>query len=286
MGGVDIASRATVEQRHALKPPRTTSRLTFPTVLLLLVAGGLLSCESNPVEVAPVDGVVDLARAWNVVEPDLVGLDAAALDRAASTLESEPRAMSLLVVRSGRLAYERYFRGNNADSLNDVRSVTKSVVSTLVGIALHEGFIDNLQLTLGELLPASYGLTPAQSAIQLQHLLTMSGGFEWTESGSTGYNEWITSPDHIAFLLTDLWSTPQGRRSRTTPRLCTCLALSSRRRRVSGCPTSPTGFCSDPSAFASPAGKACSPVSTTPARGSICGRETWRVSVSSRSREA
>lgn len=152
-------------------------------------------------ELPPLEEPLDLARPWDVVEPEQVGLDAAALAVAGATLADEPRAMSLLVIRSGRLAYERYFRGNHADSLNDVRSVTKSVVSTLVGIAVKDGLIDNLDVRLDEVLPESFALTPAQSAIRLRHLLTMSGGFEWAESGATGYNEWISSPDHIAFLL-------------------------------------------------------------------------------------
>ncbi len=188
MGSLDAASRTGIVQ--AL---RTTA-----AVFLLAMMG----CDSTPVDRVELEAPLDLAQSWQTATPEQVGIDGQALERAGNRLEGEPRSLSLLVVRSGRLAYERYFHGNHADSLNDVRSVTKSVVSTLVGIALQEGIIQSLDQTLGDWLPAEkFPLSDVQSAIKLRHLLTMSGGFEWAESGATGYNDWITSDNHVGFLL-------------------------------------------------------------------------------------
>ena len=66
-----------------------------------------------------------------------------------------PRLTSLLVVKNGTLVVEEYYRGNQRDSLNDLRSVTKSVVSTLTGLVLQEGYLTGLDQTLGEILPSA-----------------------------------------------------------------------------------------------------------------------------------
>lgn len=193
--GWQLVGRNDVGTRHPVNRPHTWA-------VFVLVGVGLAACGSEPIDRVEFNQPLNLAQPWQTAEPAAVGLDEAALNRAGATLEAEQRSLSLLVVRSGRLAYERYFHGNHADSLNDVRSVTKSVVSTLVGIALERGLLPDLNQTLGDLLPPGrFALTPAQAQISLRHLLTMSGGFEWAESGSTGYNEWITSGDHIGFLL-------------------------------------------------------------------------------------
>lgn len=51
---------------------------------------------------------------------------------------------SVLVVRHGRIVSETYVAPFNADLRHDLRSVTKSVVATLVGVAVQEGKIASL----------------------------------------------------------------------------------------------------------------------------------------------
>jgi CubicO group peptidase (beta-lactamase class C family) len=105
---------------------------------------------------------------------------------------------------------EEYYRGNHRDSLNDLRSVTKSVVSTLTGLAIQEGYLNGLDQTLGELLPTAPYQFPEQRGISLRDLLTMSGGFDWFEHGAIGYNDWILSEDRVAYLLGKPLMDPPG----------------------------------------------------------------------------
>ena len=57
-------------------------------------------------------------------------------------------------------------------------SITKSVISTLVGIALDEGLIGSLDDTLAELLPGyADDMSPAVAGTTLRQLLTMTAGF-------------------------------------------------------------------------------------------------------------
>jgi CubicO group peptidase (beta-lactamase class C family) len=59
---------------------------------------------------------------------------------------------AVLVVVGGRPLVQRYY-DSSAEATSDVRSVTKSVMSILVGIALDEGMLGGLDQTLAELLP-------------------------------------------------------------------------------------------------------------------------------------
>jgi CubicO group peptidase (beta-lactamase class C family) len=85
---------------------------------------------------------------------------------------------SVLVVRHGYLVYEHYWHGMTAADGNDVQSVTKSVVSALVGIALGEGKLKGLDQTVGELLARHLpkDADPRLARVTLEQLLTMTSG--------------------------------------------------------------------------------------------------------------
>jgi len=176
-------------------------RRSVRRLALSLALTGIAACGDGPAGPSPWEDV-DLAAPWRTVEPASLGVDAGALDRAAESAAALDRMRSLVVVREGRIVLERYFGGFGPDSLADVRSVTKSVVSILTGIAYQQGALPSLDLTLGELLPPELGTPTAdQARISVRHLLTMSGGFQWDESGVTEYNNWRRSGDFIGYLL-------------------------------------------------------------------------------------
>ena len=85
---------------------------------------------------------------------------------------------AVLVSRRGELVAERYY-GSEAGDYQDVWSVTKSVTSTLVGIALQKGQLRSVDQTVSELLPQfRTTMAPASGRVTLRQLLTMTSG--WT----------------------------------------------------------------------------------------------------------
>ena len=67
-------------------------------------------------------------------------------------------------------------------TLHDARSVSKSVVSLLIGIALEQGTIKSVATPVLDFYPELGGLrTPERNAITLEHLLTMTSGLKWDE---------------------------------------------------------------------------------------------------------
>jgi CubicO group peptidase (beta-lactamase class C family) len=92
---------------------------------------------------------------------------------------------AVIVTVGDRTLVEEYFDSDAADYRN-VFSVTKSVLSTLVGIAVDDGLLQ-LDATLAELLPAYAGsMSPQVGGTTLEQLLTMMGGFRDTWFGPDG----------------------------------------------------------------------------------------------------
>lgn len=155
---------------------------------------------------------IDLAAPWETLSIEAVGgspdLVADGIERA----RLNHRLQSLLVVKAGRLVVEEYFGAGHPDSVADVRSVTKSVVSALAGIALERGEIGSVDDPVaGYVAPAVGEIDGAKREITVRHLLTMTSGFEWDESGGFGsYSEWMRSDDHLRFLLDRPLAHPPG----------------------------------------------------------------------------
>jgi CubicO group peptidase (beta-lactamase class C family) len=85
----------------------------------------------------------------------------------------------LLVLKDGRIRYERYGLGNTEDTRWVSFSVAKSVVSLLYGAALRDGYIDSLDAKVTDYLPKLKGSSYDQSSIK--NLLQMASGVQWNE---------------------------------------------------------------------------------------------------------
>jgi CubicO group peptidase (beta-lactamase class C family) len=154
--------------------------------------------------------VIDLSGPWMRATPTQMGIDSAALERAASAAAAASRCRSLLVARHGRLVLERYFGGADSTTLFDVRSVTKSVVSALVGIAIAQGRVPGTSATVGTYFGSPDTLDTGDRAVTVAQLLTMTSGYSWNETTGDDYNLWILSPDHVQFLLDRPQTGPPG----------------------------------------------------------------------------
>jgi CubicO group peptidase (beta-lactamase class C family) len=99
---------------------------------------------------------------------------------------------AILVTVDGRPVFERYYHSSAAITSN-VFSVTKSVMSVLIGIALDEGRLSSVDQTLAELLPThAAAMAPQVRSITLRQVLTMTGGLP-EESGFEKSRDWVQS---------------------------------------------------------------------------------------------
>jgi len=107
-----------------------------------------------------------------------------------------PNIHSVLIVKNKKLVYEKYFPGtdeiwgtsigmvnHSKDSLHDVRSISKSIISACIGIAIAQGKIKDEHQKVWEFFPEYADLNTAEkSSLTIHHLLTMTSGLEWNEN--------------------------------------------------------------------------------------------------------
>lgn len=94
----------------------------------------------------------------------------------------EQRLSGALVLHKGNIRYERYALGHAQDKRWTSFSVAKSFTSSLVGIALKEGHIENLNDSVSKYIKALKG--SAYDQVSIEQLLTMTSGVEWNENYS------------------------------------------------------------------------------------------------------
>lgn len=134
---------------------------------------------------------------WPAATPGSQGLNKAALDgildpaRILNLATSLYTLRSLVVVRNGFLVEERYYAGSKVSTLRNVASITKSVSSILVGIALEQGKIRSLDQTIAELLPEAAARAPASAVngVTLAQILTQTSGFADDRQSDTRHLE-------------------------------------------------------------------------------------------------
>jgi len=113
---------------------------------------------------------------------------------------------------------EEYFSGYERDDIHPVYSVTKSITSALIGIALKQGKINSLDAKLLEFFPEYEkieNIDQYKKIISLKNVLTMTAGFQWDES-SPWFNplndarKMSDSYDSIKYVLDLPMSDPPG----------------------------------------------------------------------------
>ncbi len=161
--------------------------MSRPSLLLLLLVG-LPGCDTSPTGSPFVNDQ---------------GMDPRGLASAYEMAREIPGSLSLLVQRHGQLVAEEYFHGFAPDSLHDVRSVTKSVVSILLGLAIEDGLISSVDAPVGPYLtPVVDSIRPELAETSIRHFLMMSSGLEWHElGGGSSYGEWWQSEDMIQHVV-------------------------------------------------------------------------------------
>lgn len=140
---------------------------------------------------------------WRSSTPEMQGMDSAKLLIADEFIQNRlPDAFSLLVVKNGYLVFEKYYSWGSPEKYAVVHSVTKSVTSALIGIALDKDYLKSVDQKLTEFFPEyiTDDLDPRKKEISLKHLLTMSAGFRWNDRGPVMRN-WYTSSNWPKFTI-------------------------------------------------------------------------------------
>ena len=121
---------------------------------------------------------------WRVSTPEAQHMSSSHLFAMRNFLYTHPYQVdSVLVIRNGYIVYEDYPTGHTVTMRHTLYSVTKSVTSAVMGIALGQGFFNGTQDRLLDFFPnrTIANLDQRKKAITVENLLTMKAGFEWDE---------------------------------------------------------------------------------------------------------
>ena len=160
------------------------------------------------------------------------GIDSTIINKidTAITNGTYPNIHSLLIERNNKLVYERYWQGKDQswgndlglrqqskDSLHDIRSISKSVVSACIGIAIQQGRIKNVEQRVFDFFPEYAKLdTGLISSLTIKHLLTMSSGLKWNEevpydNPENSEIKMINSANPVEYVLSQPMDFPPGK---------------------------------------------------------------------------
>jgi CubicO group peptidase (beta-lactamase class C family) len=99
----------------------------------------------------------------------------------------DQKTLAFLILRNDSLIYEKYFKGYNKNSIIPSFSVAKTVVSALIGIAVSEGTIHNINQPVTDFLPEMKD--PGFRNVTLKDLLEMRSGIKFNEGYSNPFGE-------------------------------------------------------------------------------------------------
>jgi CubicO group peptidase (beta-lactamase class C family) len=129
-------------------------------------------------------------REWRTADPASLGVDPDSLALLERMVNSQYRNISgAVIVRRGYIVWEKYFNGGGPLDAHNVASVTKSVTSALIGIAIDAGYIDTVDRKVLDFFP-EYDPDPAdirKRTITMRHLLTMTAPFAWKTGDRRGF---------------------------------------------------------------------------------------------------
>ena len=139
------------------------------------------------------------AACW--LMPAEAALNPAVFDSALNAARQMPRLRSTLISHRDAVIVEEYFNGARRQQTTNVKSVSKSVMSALVGIAIARGDLDGVDQPITEFYGEQLADAndPRKRAITVGNLLSMQAGLETTSFYN--YGAWVLSSDWREFAL-------------------------------------------------------------------------------------
>lgn len=207
----------------ALRPAPLDAVPALATVPPATSATAPALAQPSPTLALPTTARADIwpTRGWPTSAPEEQGISSEKLARLFTVIDSQRYAIdSVLVVRNGYLVSETYYPPNTPQTLHILHSVTKSVTSALLGVALGDPALAAIDRPLVDFFPnrQAANLDDYKRAITLAHVLTMSAGLKWDEasapysSAENSYGQLFRAPSGVQYMLDLPVADPPGTR--------------------------------------------------------------------------
>ena len=199
-----------IRSLRTVSRPRRYQRL--PLAALLLALGPAWACDPprsdaagdgadveapNGRRASPRPGPPPHVLSLDPERPTTTGLDSALVAGALARADSLPRLRCLVIARHSEILVERCGGRYAPDRYANVKSVSKSVLSAVVGLAIEEGHLEGADERITPLLEVHLDGIPdaRKQRITVGNLLSMQSGLERTSGGN--YGAWVTSRNWV-----------------------------------------------------------------------------------------
>ncbi len=195
-----------------LQAPRVEHPALYESVFLQAI-GALIQHPQDPAQPQySYESPEALDDGWVTLSLDAVGMDTERISLLTERLENGQYGgvSSLVIVKDGFLVHEAYFGGTRRSDLQEIFSITKSISSSLVGVAIDQGLIADVDVPIVTFFPeyAELFSDERKRRITIEHLLTHSSGLDWDEQTypyedprNSEFDMYYEAKDWLAYVL-------------------------------------------------------------------------------------
>jgi len=181
------------------------------SIIAVLSCFALFSCAHDtpvvaeaPPQPATPPAVVWPTSGWQTSTPEAQGIDSKVLADALLQIRTRHIPVhSLLIERHGKIVLDSYFYPFGENRTHNVYSVTKSVTSMLVGIAMANHRLADLNAPVSRLLSVQMSDDPRKTRLTLAHLLSMTSGLDCRPQGGSSLLQQMLKSRHLAAYMLD-----------------------------------------------------------------------------------
>jgi CubicO group peptidase (beta-lactamase class C family) len=174
--------------------------MKIPILLISILSLFIVSCKHDPSGQYTYRPPENINDGFEVGSLNEVNIDSVLIVNAVDSIYQGKykEIHSMLIFKYNKLVFEEYFKGHkfkydttnhhgalvtwNQTMLHNVMSVTKSITSACIGLAIDNGFIESVYQSIFDYLPEHQHLnTDGKDKITIEFLLTMTSGLEWNE---------------------------------------------------------------------------------------------------------
>lgn len=162
-----------------MKDFKTMRGKIIRNIFVISILSIIVACNPSPKDLDSIDYTPLVRDDWPVSTPEEQGLDSDSVAEMYLNAAEQETLFSLLVIKNGYLVAEDYFNEGSVEQKDRLQSVTKSFTSALVGIALDQECLSNVDDKMLDFFPdvADDVTDPRKKQITVRNLLEMRGGY-------------------------------------------------------------------------------------------------------------
>lgn len=171
--------------------------------LIFIIISTFFACTGIMKNTAPKTSEYFPDGEWRISTPEQQGVDSEALCETLDYIMLKKLPMhSLMIVKNGYVVLDVFFYPYTKGRKHDVASVTKSITTTLTGIALDKGYIKDIHQPVNDFFPEYEDILKNKETITIKDLLTMTSGFDCGyQPGEKELYEMRQSPNWVETAL-------------------------------------------------------------------------------------